>query len=66
MKERRGEHFLGGTYFDCAPAVFLANPPDHVAGSAKLCGIFVGNALGMTEFGEMRELVGDAVETRRG
>ncbi len=66
MKERRGEHFLGGTYFDCTPAVFLADPADHVAGNAELCGVVIANALGMTEFGEMRELMGDTVETRRG
>ncbi len=66
MKERRGEYLLGRTYFDRAPAVFLTDPADHVAGDAKLRGIVIGNAFDMTEFGEMRELMGDTVETPRG
>jgi hypothetical protein len=66
MKERSGEYLLGGTYFDCAPAVFLTDPADHVAGDVKLCGIVIGNTFEMTELGKMRELMGDTVETRRG
>lgn len=66
MKERRGEYLLGGTYLDCAPAVFLTDPADHVAGNSKLGGVLVANTFGVTELGEMRELMGDAVKTRRG
>ncbi len=66
MKERRRENFFGRTNFDRTPAVFLTDPANHVAGDAKLCGIVIGNALHMTEFGEMRELMGDTVETPRG
>ena len=39
MKERRGEYLLGGTDFDRAPAVFLADPTDHVAGDPELRGV---------------------------
>jgi hypothetical protein len=66
MKERRGEYLLCGTYFDGTPAVFLTDPADHVAGDAELRGVVIADTFGMTEFGEMCELVGDTVEARRG
>ena len=66
MKERRGEYLLGGTYFDGTPAVFLTDPADHVAGDSELRGVVVADTFRVTEFAEVRELVGDTVEARRG
>jgi len=66
MKERRGEYLLCGTYLDCAPAVFLTNPADYVAGDSELGGVVIADAFGMTEFREVCELVGDTVEAGRG